>query len=104
MKVDLNIVALHVHLISCETIVLLLFERVVPTTKLMEYLAAEAVLELVETVHRVGRIRIRGDAEHVIFITLACLGLLDGFPLECVGRHDVAHAGRGCAVEVGGAV
>ena len=60
MKVDLNIVALHIHLISCETIVLLFFERVVPTTKLMEYLAAEAVLEFVQAVHRVGRIRIWG--------------------------------------------
>ena len=57
-----------------------------------------------KSIHWVGWVRIRRDAEHIVFPTAMCFGYLHGLPLQCIGGHEIAElVGRG-TIQVGGAV
>ena len=74
MALPLAIIALH--LTGSQIAVLLLIDRIVPATKLMEDVTTKSLLELVQSVHGMRRVGIGCNAEHVIFQTFACLGNL----------------------------
>lgn len=70
------------HFGGGKVVVLLFLDGVVPAAELVEDLTTEAVLELVQSVHRVGRVAVRGDAEHIIFTAIVLFCDLDCPPLQ----------------------
>ena len=91
---------MHVHFASREVIVLVFFQRIVPTSQLVIDVSTESVFELVESMHGVRGIGVGGNAEHIVFVAVVFAGYLDGFPLKGIGGHHVSHLRSGGTVQI----
>ena len=63
----LNVIDLHAHLEGREALITIQIKRIVPTPHLMENLPAKPRLELIEPMHRMGRIGRWCNTEKIIF-------------------------------------
>ena len=93
---DLNstvsrVIPLGAHFASGEAFVFVIVYRVIPATELVEYFAAEVALEFVKAVHRMRRVAVGRNSEHIVLAALVLFGRPYGGPLQSVGGHKVAH-------------
>lgn len=75
------------HFASGEAFVFVVVDRIIPATELVEYFAAEAALEFVKAVHRMRRVAVGRNSEHIVFAVL----VLFGRPVEqwgCCKRRE----------------
>lgn len=76
-----RVIPLGAHFASGEAFVFVVVDRVIPATELVEYFAAEAALEFVKAVHRMRRVAVGRNSEHIVFAALVSFGR----PVEQLG-------------------
>ena len=86
----LIVISLHLHFARREIAVFVVVDRIIPTAELVEDIATKALLELVESIHRMRGVGIESNAKHIVFEAFTSLGYLHSPPLQGVGGHHVA--------------
>ena len=87
---NLIVISLHLHFARSEIAVFVVVDRIIPTAELVEDIATKALLELVESIHRMRGVGIGSNAKHIVFEAFTSLGYLHSPPLQGVGGHHVA--------------